>query len=154
MDRIDRRILNELQQDGRLSIVELAGRVGLTKTPCAERVRRLESSGVIKAYHAELDAVALGVGHVVMVEVLLDNTTAQVLRQFDAAVRRIPQIQSCHLIAGNFDYLLKVRTRDIAEYRELMGSVISELPSVKQTHTYVVLETVKDDVTVVVGAGV
>jgi Lrp/AsnC family leucine-responsive transcriptional regulator len=148
MDRIDRRILGVLQQDGRISIVELAARVGLTKTPCAERVRRLERSRVIKGYHAELDPAAVEAGHVVMVEVLLSNTTAQVLRQFDDAVRRIPQIQSCHLIAGDFDYLLKVRTRDIAEYRQLMGEAISELPCVKQTHTYVVLETVKDDMTV------
>ena len=134
MDRIDQKILQELQADARLSIVELSRRVGLTKTPCAERVRRLEKAGVIRGYHAALDADAVGAGHVVLVQVLLSST-----------VRRIPEIVSCHMIAGDFDYLLKVRTRDINEYRKVMGEHISGLPSVKQTHTYVVMEVVKDE---------
>lgn len=153
MDRIDLKIVDALQTDGRISIVDLASQVGLTKTPCAERVRRLEKQGVIRGYHADLDPGAMDAAHVVMVEVLLSNTTAEVLRQFDEAVTRIPQIQSCHLIAGNFDYLLKVRTRDITEYRRLMGEQISELPCVQQTHTYVVLETVKDDTRIPVRTG-
>lgn len=144
MDRIDLRILSELQADARLSVVELSRRVGLTKTPCAERIRRLEKSGVIRGYHAELDPEAMGAGHVVIVQVLLTSTTAHDLRRFNEAVLRIPEIQSCHMIAGDFDYLLKVRTRDIHEYRRVMGEKISELPCVKQTHTYVVMENVKD----------
>ena len=151
LDAIDRQILAHLQQDGRLSMVDLAARIGLTKTPCIERVKRLERAGVIRGYHAEVDPVALGAGHVVMVEVLLNNTTAAVLREFNAAVLKIPQVQSCHLIAGDFDYLLKVRTRDITEYRHLMSEVISELPCVKQTHTYVVMETIRDDLCVAIG---
>ena len=145
MDRIDLKILAELQADARLSMVELSRRVGLTKTPCAERVRRLERSGVIRGYHAELDPEAMGVAHIVMVQVLLNSTTALDLRLFNEAVRKIPEIESCHMIAGDFDYLLKVRTSDIAEYRRIMGERISELPRVKQTHTYVVMELVKDE---------
>lgn len=145
MDRIDRKILAELQADARLSIVELSRRVGLTKTPCAERVRRLEKAGVIRGYHAALDPDAVGAGHLVVVQVLLTSTTEHDLRRFNEAVKRIPEIESCHMIAGDFDYLLKVRTRDINEYRKVMGERVSALPCVKQTHTYVVMEVVKDD---------
>lgn len=147
MDRTDIRILRALQEDARISIVELARRVDLTKTPCAERVRRLERSKVIVGYHAELDPVALENNHVVMVQVLLNSTSAQDLARFNEAVKRIPEIQSCHMIAGDFDYLLKVRTRDVAAYRKLMSEAMAELPCVKQTHTYVVLESVKDEAT-------
>ena len=152
MDRIDFKILAELQADARLSIVELSRRVGLTKTPCAERLRRLEKSGVVRGYHADLDPDAIGAGHIVVVQVLLTSTTEQDLRRFNEAVRRIPEIESCHMIAGDFDYLLKVRTRDIGEYRRVMGEQISGLPCVKQTHTYVVMENVKDSALVPVPA--
>ena len=104
MDRIDQKILLELQADARLSIVELSRRVGLTKTPCAERVRRLEKTGVIRGYHAALDPDAVGAGHIVVVQVLLTSTTEHDLRRFNEAVRRIPEIESCHMIAGDFDY--------------------------------------------------
>lgn len=144
MDRIDLKILDELQRDARLSVVEISRHVGLTKTPCAERIRRLEKSGVIRGYHADLDPEAMDVGHVVMVQVLLTSTTAQDLKRFNEGVQKIPEIESCHMIAGDFDYLLKVRTRDIAAYRQVMGDKISELPCVRQTHTYVVMEVVKD----------
>lgn len=145
MDRIDLKILAELQADARMPVVELSRRVGLTKTPCAERVRRLEKAGVIRGYHADLDPEAIGVAHIVVVQVLLSSTTAHDLRRFNEGVMRIPEIESCHMIAGDFDYLLKVRTRDINEYRTVMGERISELPCVKQTHTYVVMEVVKDE---------
>ncbi len=153
MDRIDRAILRELQSNGRLSVVELAKRVNLTKTPCSERLRRLELAGVIRRYRAELDPVALEAAHVVLVQVILRGTTADELERFNDAVRRVPEIQSCHMIAGDFDYLLKVRTRDIHHYRRLLGDTISRLPHVQQTHTYVVMETVKDDMTLPVSAG-
>ena len=145
MDRIDLKILSELQDDARLSIVELSRRVGLTKTPCSERVRRLEKSGVIRGYRAELDAEAMGAGHIVVVQVLLTSTTDRDLRRFNEAARKIPEIESCLMIAGDFDYLLTVRTADIAEYRKVMGEQISSLPCVKQTHTYVVMEVVKEE---------
>ncbi|MBK1665592.1 proline dehydrogenase transcriptional activator [Rhodospirillum rubrum] len=147
LDRIDRRILRELQADGRLSIVELARRVHLTKTPCAERVHRLEREGVIHGYQARLDPQVLGADHVAFVQVSLKGTTEAELEQFNAAVRGLPEVQSCHMIAGGFDYLLKVRTRDIAEYRYVLGEKISRLPVVQQTHTYVVMESVKDETT-------
>ncbi|WP_158047799.1 Lrp/AsnC ligand binding domain-containing protein [Skermanella pratensis] len=153
MDRIDRAILRELQQNGRISVVELAGKVNLTKTPCSERLRRLEAAGVIRRYRAELDPVALDADHVVLVQVVLRGTTADELERFNEAVRRVPEIQSCHMIAGDFDYLLKVRTRDIQHYRRLLGDTISRLPHVQQTHTYVVMETVKDDMTLPVPGG-
>lgn len=145
LDRLDLKILAELQHTARLSVVELSRRVGLTKTPCAERIRRLERNGTIRGYHAVLDPDKLGLSHIVMVQVLLTSTTEADLRRFNQAVCGIPEIQSCHMIAGDFDYLLKVRTRDIHEYRRVMGECISQLPCVKQTHTYVVMENVKDD---------
>lgn len=153
MDRIDLKILAELQKDARLSFVELARRVGLSKTPCAERVRKLEESGVIRGYHADLDPVAMDRSHVVIVQVLLSGTTAHELKLFNEAVQRIPEIQTCQMIAGDFDYLLTVRTRDIQTYRSVLGEKISELPCVKQTHTYVVMEVVKDEKTIEIRTG-
>ncbi|UUP19821.1 Lrp/AsnC ligand binding domain-containing protein [Nitratireductor thuwali] len=147
LDPTDLRILDEIQKDGRISVVELSRRVHLTKTPCAERLRRLEKAGVICGYFAKLDPVVMNAGHIVMVQVQLKGTTADDLEAFNAAVRRVPEIQSCHMVAGGYDYLLKVRSKDINAYRKTLGEVISKLPGVLQTHTYVVMETVKDDVT-------
>jgi Lrp/AsnC family leucine-responsive transcriptional regulator len=148
LDSIDLAISDALQKDGRMSIVELAGRVNLTKTPCAERVRKLEEAGVIRGYRAVLSETALDVEHVTMVQVLLNGTTQSDLVSFNNAVKRVDEVQSCHMIAGDFDYLLKVRTRDIKHYRQVLGDVISRLPGVRQTHTYVVMETVKDEATI------
>jgi Lrp/AsnC family leucine-responsive transcriptional regulator len=145
LDRIDRSILRELQDNGRISIVELAQRINLTKTPCTQRVRRLEEEGIIKGYRAELDADALQAGHVMVVQVQLAQTSGNVLERFHEAVRRIPEIQACYMVAGNFDYLLKVRTRDITHYRDVLGEQIGKLPGVLQTHSYVVMETIKDE---------
>ncbi|WP_159589472.1 Lrp/AsnC ligand binding domain-containing protein [Chelativorans xinjiangense] len=147
LDSTDLRILEEIQKDGRISVVELSRRVHLTKTPCAERLRRLENSGVISGYFAKLNPAVVNAAHIVMVQVQLKGTTADELEAFNAAVARVPEIQSCHMVAGGYDYLLKVRTRDIDAYRKVLGAAISELPGVLQTHTYVVMETVKDDVT-------
>jgi len=144
MDRIDLKILAALQADARLSMVELSHQVGLSKTPCAARVKKLERDGVIRGYHADLDPVAMGVNHIVVVQVLLSSTTERDLRRFNDAVQLIPQIVSCHMIAGDFDYLLIVRTRDVGEYRRVMGEQISGLPCVKQTHSYVAMEIVKE----------
>ncbi len=145
LDVIDLNILNELQQDGRLSIVELARRVHLTKTPCTERARRLERDGVIRGYRAELDPDSLGAAHVAFVKVSLHATGGGDLDRFNAAVGKVPEVQSCHMIAGDFDYLLKVRTRDISSYRSVLGDVINMLPGVRTTATYVVMENVKDE---------
>ena len=147
-DAIDRRILDELQQNGRLSIVELAKRVFLTKTPCSERVRRLEKAGVIRGYHAEVDPAKVGYNHVTVVQITLAQTSDNSLERFNEAVNNIPEIESCLMIAGSFDYLLKVRTRDITHFRELLGERVSKLPGVMQTHSFAVMETVKDDATI------
>lgn len=153
MDRIDRAILRELQENARIPIVELAKRVNLTKTPCSERVRKLEQSGTIKHYRAELNPAALEAEHVVIVQVVLRGTTADELDQFNEAVLRVAEIQSCHMIAGDFDYLLKVRTRNIEHYRRIHSEAISRLPHVRQTHTYVVMESIKDAATIPVLPG-
>ena len=148
MDIIDRRILSELQQNGRLPMVELANRVHLTKTPTAERVRRLERTGIIEGYRADLNAEAMGAGYVIIVHVTLTQTSDNALEFFNAAVRRIPEIQSCYMLAGQFDYMLKVRTSDIAHYRNVLGEQIAKLPGVQQTQSYVALEVVKEEKTV------
>lgn len=144
LDAIDQRILNELQRNGRLSIVELASRVHLTKTPCSERVKRLEKSGVIKSYGAIVDPSRVNMNHVTVVHVSLVQTSDNSLEQFNEAIKDLPEVQSCLMIAGQFDYMLKVRTRDIAHFRELLGEKIAKLPGVMQTHSYAVMETVKD----------
>ncbi|HEY9539570.1 MAG TPA: Lrp/AsnC ligand binding domain-containing protein [Kiloniellaceae bacterium] len=150
LDRIDLRILQEIQNNGRITVAELSRRVHLTKTPCAERLRRLETTGVISGYYAKLDPHILDAAHVAMVQVQMKGTTSDELEAFNAAVARVPEIQSCHMIAGGYDYLLKVRTSNIEAYRQVLGAVISRLPGVLQTHTYVVMETVKDDVTLTI----
>jgi len=147
LDAIDRRILDELQANGRLSLVELASRINLTKTPCSERVRRLERSGVIRGYRAEIDPVRVGMAQVTIVHVSLSRTHGGSLREFDAAARAIPEIQTCLMIAGPFDYMLKVRTRDMAHFRELHGERLSQLPHVMQTHSFAVMDTVKETAT-------
>jgi len=150
LDRTDLRILREIQKNGRITVAELSRRVHLTKTPCAERLRRLEAAGVISGYFAKLNPAVLEVAHLTMVQVQLRSTTSDELEAFNAAVARVPEIQSCHMIAGGYDYLLKVRTSSIESYRQVLGAVISRLPGVLQTHTYVVMETVKDEVTLAI----
>lgn len=145
MDQIDRKLLSMLQDDARLPITELAERAGLTKTPCANRVRRLENEGLIHGYSAQLKADALGAGYVVLVQVTLTNTRHQALKTFAEAVRKVPEIQSCFMVGGGFDYLLKLRCADLASYRELLGDVIAFLPGVETTSTFVVLDVVKDE---------
>ncbi|GLQ07890.1 Lrp/AsnC ligand binding domain-containing protein [Sneathiella chinensis] len=147
MDKIDKKILKELQTDGRITMTELSNRVGLSKTPCIERVRRLEASGVIQGYGAYLDPTRLEAGHIAFVQVTLKDTTTSALQEFNQAVKRVPQIQACHMIAGNFDYLLKVRTRDVAEYRQFLGTTIAQLPQVQHTSTFIVMEAVSDRLT-------
>jgi Lrp/AsnC family leucine-responsive transcriptional regulator len=145
LDAIDRKILKNLQSNGRMSITDLSEAVNLSKTPCAERVRRLEKSGYIKGYHAELNAQQLGLPYITFVQVSLERTTTDVLEKFNNAARRVPEIESCHMVAGGFDYLLKVRTRDMAHYRQVLGDNIGALPGVANTHTYPVMQTVSDN---------
>nr|WP_279327400.1 Lrp/AsnC ligand binding domain-containing protein [Chelativorans petroleitrophicus] len=144
MDRIDRKILDTLAKNGRLSAAELGRRVGLTKTPVQTRLKRLEEDGYIRGYAAIIDHDRLGEGHVAFVQVTLSDTRSAALEAFNRAVGDIPEIEECHMIAASFDYLLKVRTKDIAAYRRVLGEKISSLPHVSHTSTFVAMETVKD----------
>lgn len=144
LDRIDRKMLEELLRDGRISVAELARRVGLSKTPCQVRLKRLQTEGFITGFRAVLDAGKIGREHVAFAEVRLEDTTGKSLRAFNAAALAVPEIEECHMIAGSFDYLLKVRTRDMKDYRHVLGEVISALPGVASTSSFVSMEAVKD----------
>ena len=144
-DNADLRILEVLSREGRIPVTELASRVGLSKTPCQQRMRRMQAEGVILGFRAVLDPVKLGRAHIAFVEVRLGDTRDCALRAFNAAVQAIPEIEECHMIAGSFDYLLKVRSSDIADYRRVLGEAISALPHVAQTSTHVAMEAVKED---------
>ncbi|MBN2906897.1 MAG: Lrp/AsnC ligand binding domain-containing protein [Rhodobacteraceae bacterium] len=144
LDRHDHAILRVLAGEGRLPVAELARRIGLSKTPTAARLRRLEGEGIITGYRAMVNPIRLGLAHVAFVELRLSDTREAALRAFNAAVRAIPEIEECHMIAGGYDYLLKVRTADMAQYRVVMGERISALPHVANSSTYVAMEAVKD----------
>lgn len=144
VDRTDTRILAILQAQGRISNVELARQVNLSPSPCLERVRRLEAAGLIRSYGAKLDAAALGYGTTAFIQVTLDRTTADVFDRFRDAVVLIDEVAECHMVAGGFDYLLKLRLRDMEAYREVLATIV-DLPGVAQTHTYVVIEPIKQD---------
>ncbi len=145
IDRIDRKILQALQQDGRIANVELAERIGLSPTATGERVRRLVREGVIAGFGARLDPHRLGLGLLVFVEVSLDKTTPDVFEKFAAAVQRAPQVLECHMVAGGFDYLVKTRFASMADYRRFLGEGLLSLPGVRETRTYAVMEEVKSD---------
>ena len=144
-DRFDRAILTVLAEEGRISITDLARRIGLSKSPTQARLRRLEESGVIHGYRAILDPIRLGLDHVAFVEVKMVDTGEKALAAFNAAVAQVAEIEQAHLIAGNFDYLLKVRTADMRSYRRVLAERISTLPGVASTSTYVAMEAVKED---------
>lgn len=143
LDRIDRKILDVLQRDGRISNLKLAEEVALSPTAALARVQRLTRDGFILGYEARLDPVKLGAGMLVFVEVLLDRTTPNVFEQFKAAVQAHPEILECHMVAGGFDYLLKTRSADMSAYRAFAGRVLWQLPGVRETRTYAVMEEVK-----------
>lgn len=142
LDDFDRRIIAALVEDGRMTVTDLAMAVGLSKTPCQVRLRRLQESGVIRGFRAMVDPAKLGMDHVAFAEVKLSDTRESALTEFNDAVRRIPEVEECHMIASSFDYLLKVRTADIRRYRTVLGEKISSLPHVASTSTFVAMETV------------
>jgi len=144
LDRIDLTILDTLQQDGRISNVELAKKVNLSASPCLERVKRLEAEGYIERYGAFLNARKLKYGMSAFIQVTLDRTTKDVFDNFRDEVVKIKEVAECHMVAGGFDYLLKLRFEDMEAYREVLGFIV-ELPGVSQTNTYVVMEHVKTD---------
>ena len=144
LDRVDRRILALLQNDGRMSNLALAQAVHLSPTAVLERVRRLVREKFILGYEARLNPQKLGASLLVFIEVVLDRTTPDVFEQFKAAARNRPEIMECHMVAGGFDYLLKTRVADMPAYREFLGTVLLSLPGVRETHTYAVMEEVKN----------
>lgn len=144
LDRIDRRILRILQREGRLSFTELGERVGLSTTPCAERVRRLEREGIITGYHARVAPEAVKAGLLVFVEVSLAYKSGDIFEEFRRAALRLPNVLECHLVSGDFDYLIKARISEMASYRKLLGSTILTLPHVRESRSYIVMEEVKE----------
>ncbi|SHF51918.1 transcriptional regulator, AsnC family [Modicisalibacter ilicicola DSM 19980] len=145
LDRIDLKILSILQDNARISYVELASQVGLSTTPCLERVKRLERAGIIRGYKAVLDPAALKANLLVFVEISLETQSPAVFDEFRRAVTRLPQIQECHLVSGQFDYILKCRIPEMSAYRQLLGDVVLTLPGVKESKSYVVMEEVKEE---------
>ncbi len=144
IDRKDLKILAELQRDGRLTTTELANRVHLSPTATADRVRRLTSDGFILGYAARLSPEKLGRGLIVFVEVRLDRTSEDVFAEFAKAARANADIMECHMVAGGFDYLLKARVKDMAAYRAFLSDALLNLPGVRETHTYAVMEEIKN----------
>jgi Lrp/AsnC family leucine-responsive transcriptional regulator len=144
LDHIDRKILDLLVDNARISITDMSAIIGLSKTPCAIRMQRLVDDGYIEAFRAVLNPKKLGLDHVAFAEVKLSDTKEKALSEFNKAVRKIKEVEECHMIAGRFDYLLKVRTADIRKYREVLGEKISSLPHVANTSTSVAMESVKE----------
>ena len=145
LDTFDLKILALLRTDGRIAVTDLARRVGLSKTPCQNRMKRLQAEGYITGFRAVLDPAKVGRENVAFVEIRLNDTTEKALSAFNSAVRSVPEIEQCHMIAGAFDYLLKVRTTSMKDYRRVLGEVISTLPHVEQSSTHVSMQAVKDD---------
>ena len=145
LDRIDYRILEILQKNGRITNVELAEKVHLSPPPCLERVKRLEREGYIEQYVGILNPYKLNAGLLAFIQISLLSTINKDLEAFNQAVNRIRQVQECHMVSGGFDYLLKVRVADMQAYREFLGNELAGLPNVRETHTYVVMEEVKRD---------
>jgi len=145
LDGFDRKILDVLAVEGRISVTELARRIGLSKSPTQARLKRLEDNGVVRGYRALFDPIRLGRDHVAFVEVKLSDTREAALAAFSAAVMRVPEIEQCHLIAGAFDYLMKVRTSGMIGYRAVLAEKISTLPHVANTSTYVAMQAIKEE---------
>ena len=151
LDRLDLRILDELQRNGRLSITELGERIGLSTSPCSERVRRLERQGVITGYHARIDPAAAGKTLLVFVEITLAEKSEQIFKKVREELAHMPEVLECHLVSGSFDYLVKARLGGMPEYRQLLGSMLKRIPVPAQSNSYVVMEEVKESFVVSLG---
>jgi len=145
IDTFDQKIIDVLALNGRISVTALANRIGLSKSPTQARLRKLEDDGVIRGYRAHFDPVRLGQDHVTFVEVKLSEATETALLAFNTAASLIPEIEDCHMVAGNFDYLLKVRTRDVGTYRTVLASRISTLPHVAHVSSHIAMDCVKEN---------
>lgn len=150
LDRIDREILRRLQADGRMPITELAERVGLSVTPCAERVRRLERERYITGYHARLNPHALGQSLLVFVELKLTAKSGAIFDEFKRAVLKLPGILECHLVSGDFDYLIKARIPEMNAYRRLLGDMLLTLPGARESRSYIVMEEIRESLELIV----
>ncbi|MDO1510648.1 MULTISPECIES: winged helix-turn-helix transcriptional regulator [unclassified Neisseria] len=146
LDKTDRKILKILQQNARIPMTELAEKVGLSTTPVTERVRRLERENIITGYHAHLNPHALGQSLLVFVEIKLRSKSGNIFEDFRREVSMIPQILECHLVSGEYDYLIKVRLPDMSAYRDMLGNILLQLPAAAESRSYVVMEEVKEDV--------
>ncbi|MEG0132210.1 Lrp/AsnC ligand binding domain-containing protein [Acinetobacter piscicola] len=144
LDRIDRMILDILQNEGRIAISELASRVSLSTTPCSERVKRLERDGVIMGYHARLNPKHLDRNLLVFLEISLSAKSGDVFEQVAKDLMEISEVQECHLISGDFDYLVKARLKEMSAYRRLLGDLLKKLPSSASSHSYIVMEEIKE----------
>ena len=142
LSKIDRNILSLLQKHGRMSVAELSRRVGLTPSPCADRIRRLEKQGIITGYHARLSPAKLDAGLVVFVQVTLQRTAGDAFKTFTDAVELISEIEECHLVSGEFDFLIKARIKDMSHYKELLAGSLLQLPNVQESKSYPVMESV------------
>ncbi len=144
LDKIDLNILKTLQENGRISYVDLADIVGLSTTPCMERVKRLEKDGLIQGYYARIDPQAMGYGMLVFVEISLSYQSPDAFQKFNQAVATLPYVLECHLVSGDADFLIKARIADMSEYRALLGEMLLTLPGVKNSKSYIVMEEVKE----------
>lgn len=153
LDAIDLRILDLLQQQGRLTMTELGESVGLSTSPCSQRVKRLEQMGVITGYHARVEPQALGKALLVFVEITLTEKSELIFKKVRDALAHIPEVQECHLIAGRFDYLVKARLGGMDEYRRLLGTMLAQMPVPAQSNSYVVMEEVKESTALRLGLG-
>ena len=144
LDKIDMKIIQLLQLNARMSIADLADKVGLSATPIKERMRRLQDQGVITGYHAKVNPHLIGQGLLVFVEIKLKDKSASLFAEFKRDVLRISQIMECHLVSGEYDYLIKVRMTDIAAYRQMLGDILLQLPAILESRSYIVMEEVKE----------
>ncbi|GAA6132118.1 MULTISPECIES: Lrp/AsnC ligand binding domain-containing protein [Halopseudomonas] len=144
LDKIDRHILELLQNEGRMSYVELGERVGLSTTPCMERVKRLEREKFILGYGARLNPQKLQANLLVFVEISLYSKSADIFDDFRRAAIKLPHVLECHLVSGDFDYLIKARISEMASYRKLLGDILLRLPGVRESKSYIVMEELKE----------
>jgi Lrp/AsnC family leucine-responsive transcriptional regulator len=145
LDRTDYRILEILQENGRVSNVDLAQQVHLSPPPCLERVKRLEREGYIERYVGILNPYKLKAGLLAFIQVTLHSTASKDLEEFNTAIAGLEQVQECHMVSGGFDYLVKVRASDMQAYRKFLGNELAAIPNLRETHTYVVMQEVKVD---------
>jgi len=143
-DKIDRNIMRELQKEGRIPFAQLAKKVGLSPTPCIERVKRLEQAGVIQGYSARINPAMVNASLVAFVQIRLNRSSKDVFEEFSRATRLLPEIQECYLVSGSFDYLIKARVADMSAYREFYGDTLLTLPGVQECTSHIVMDEVKE----------